>query len=336
MPTALIVAPALIVATVLLVSGVAKLRTPDDESGWTEMGIPAALRQEWLMRVHPVAEILLGIALVVLGGTLGVVAGAAATVLFAVYLVMIWRAKQRSPDASCACFGARKPITGRTLLRNAWLVLLSALAAVGLGALPLFGGVLSTVEDAWPWMIALAAVAATFVLVGESDRAGVAPPAPATPPVTAPAFEGDPEEYIRVRTPAVPVKLADGTTENLRALASRGPILLLAVSETCGSCTPVIERAAAYRELLPEVSVRLLLTTAPERSALASRDEPQTLHDPFGYVSGSIDDWATPTAVLLGLDGMLAGGPVTGHPAIEEFVGDIYESLRGVRPPRDT
>lgn len=330
MPTALIIAPALIVATVLVASGVAKLRTPDDETGWAELGVPAALRREWLMRMHPIAEIALGVALVLLGGILGLLAGVVATALFTVYLAMIWRARQRTPDASCACFGVRKPITARTLVRNAWLMLLAALAAAGLGALPLFGGVLSTVAFTWPWMCALAAVAVTFVLVAEGGEPSAAP---VEETATASTVEGDPEEYIRVRTPAVPVTLADGTTENLRALSARGPILLLAVSETCGSCTPVIERTPAYRELLPEVSVRLLLTTAPDRSALASRDEPQTLHDPFGYVSGSIEDWATPTAVLLGLDGMLAGGPVTGHPAIEDFVGDIYESLHGVRPP---
>jgi hypothetical protein len=40
----------------------------------------------------------------------------------------------------------------------------------------------------------------------------------------------------------------------------------------------------------------------------------------------------TPSAVLLGMDGLLAGGPVVGHPDIETFVADIYESLHGVRP----
>ena len=58
-------APALIVVGVLLVSGIAKLRTPDDEAGWAELGVPAALRRPWLMRLHPIAEIVLAAALLV-------------------------------------------------------------------------------------------------------------------------------------------------------------------------------------------------------------------------------------------------------------------------------
>ena len=47
----------------------------------------------------------------------------------------------------------------------------------------------------------------------------------------------------------------------------------------------------------------------------------------------SIGDWGTPAAVLLGVDGLLAGGPEQGEPAVTSFVGDIYESLHGERPP---
>ena len=42
--------------------------------------------------------------------------------------------------------------------------------------------------------------------------------------------------------------LADGTTVNLRDLAARRPILLLAVSEMCGACTTVIESAPGWRQ----------------------------------------------------------------------------------------
>ncbi|WP_309127672.1 MauE/DoxX family redox-associated membrane protein [Microbacterium sp.] len=330
MPMALTITPALIVAAVLLVSGVAKLRTPDDEAGWTELGVPAALRRGWLMRLHPFAEIALALALALLGGVLGVLAAVAATLLFAVYLVMIWRARKQTPDASCACFGERKPITVRTLLRNGWLVLLSGLAAATIGVSPLLGGVVALALPNWSWLLALAAVAVTFVLVHQPAPSASSPDDTSVP---APTAADDLDDYIRTRTPAVPVQLGDGTTVNLRTLSARAPILILAVSETCGSCTPVIESAEHWRTLLPEVSVRLLLRATPEQSTLTSSVEPQTLHDPQGYVRDSIAEWPTPTAVLLGADGLLAGGPVSGHPDIQEFVADIYESLHGVRPP---
>ncbi|SDM09757.1 MauE/DoxX family redox-associated membrane protein [Microbacterium azadirachtae] len=324
----------LILVGVLVVSGVAKLRTPDDAEGWEALGLPAALRKDWLIRLHPVAELVLAAALLLLGGLLGVAAAVVAVLLFAAYLVMVWRARRKTPDASCACFGERQPITGRTLVRNGWLTLLAVISALTIGALPLFGGTVVLAIAFWPWTLALAAVAVTFVLVQE--KAGESAPAAhvAGGSGAGPADDAELEDYLRARIPAVPVRLADGSTVTLRQLAETKPVLLLAVSETCGSCTPVIERIDAYRALLPEVSVRFLLQSAPEDSRLASAEEPQTVHDPLRYVGPSLaDHWFTPTAVLLGADGMLAGGPVTGASAIAEFVDDVYESLHGERPP---
>ncbi|MBS1673027.1 MAG: hypothetical protein JSS74_03585 [Actinobacteria bacterium] len=329
----LAIAATLILVGVLVASGVAKLRTPDDAEGWAELGIPAVLRQEWLIRLHPWAEIALAVVLLLFGGWIGTAAAIIAVLLFGAYLVMVWRAKNRTPDASCACFGERQPITARTLLRNGWLVLLALIAAVGIGALPLAGGVLLLAVAQWPWTLALAAVAVTFVLVREtgSGSAGAARTDEAAAVVVP---DDELEDYLRTRTPAIPVQLGDGTTTTLRELASAEPVLLLAVSETCGSCTPVIESVDAYRALLPEVSVRLLLQNQPENSTLRSTEEPQTVHDPDRYVGLSFaDSWFTPSAVLLGADGLLAGGPVTGTTKVAEFVDDIYESLHGERPP---
>jgi hypothetical protein len=92
-------------------------------------------------------------------------------------------------------------------------------------------------------------------------------------------------------------------------------------------CAPVIESAPAWRELLPEIDIRLLVTRSPQESRLTDTSEPQTVHDPHNYVSGSIADWYSPTAILLGADGMLAGGPESGHDAIRDFVEEIRASL---------
>jgi hypothetical protein len=122
---------------------------------------------------------------------------------------------------------------------------------------------------------------------------------------------------------------------NLRALAARKPILLLAVSSMCGACESVVAKRAEWRALLPEVDVRLLLAEHPRLSPWTERDEPQSLHDVEDYVADSIENWATPTAVLLGADGMLAAGPATGDLAVASLVEDIYESLHGERPDRE-
>lgn len=78
--------------------------------------------------------------------------------------------------------------------------------------------------------------------------------------------------------------------------------------------------------------MRLLLRVPPGVGTLTELTEPQSLHDEAGYVSGSISDWPTPSALLLGIDGMLAGGPETGSDAIAAFVQDIHAALHPAEP----
>jgi hypothetical protein len=135
------------------------------------------------------------------------------------------------------------------------------------------------------------------------------------------------EDYLRTPTPAVPVLLADGTETDLRALSSQRAQLLLFVSETCGSCTPVIESAQVWRTAMPQLDVRLVVGSAPESSGLASRDEPQTLHDVRRAVRDSFVMQGTPAALLVGADGYLAGGPVAGSTSVAAFVEEIQGQL---------
>lgn len=335
MPVALSVAFPLILAAVFVASGVAKLRAPDSLAGWRELGVPPLLRKEWLRRIHPWAELVLGGALALLGGWLGLAASLVAVALMVGYTILVVRVVTRSEDTSCACFGARERVTGLTVVRNAWLTVLAIATAAVIWANPLVGGALLVGIPQWAWLIALAVAAVTTALVlwPEATNAESAPIPPAT--ITGSADHDDDLDYIRTRTPAVPVSLADGTVVNLRTLAAQKPLLLLAVSSMCGPCETVVARRAEWRELLPEVDVRLLLVEPAEWSPWTERSEPQSLHDVEDYVAGSIGEWATPTAVLLGADGMLAGGPVTGDLGVASFVDDIYESLHGERPRRE-
>ncbi|MEI5583933.1 MULTISPECIES: MauE/DoxX family redox-associated membrane protein [unclassified Agromyces] len=338
MSTVLITAPALILAGVMVASGIGKLRRPDDLTGWAELGVPSAFRREWLLRLHPWGELALGLALALLGGWLGALAGLASVALMGAYTWLIARAlntaRQSGADAACACFGESTPVTRVTLVRNAWLLLVALLTTSTIWATPTLGGALAALGGEWGWIVALAAAAATSALIvwRAPERTEVAPRPTAGDLALADRGE---LEYIRTRTPAVPVTLGDGTPANLRTLSRSRPILLLAVSETCGSCAAVIERVPEWRALLPEVEVRMLVSAPPELSALTEREHPHTLHDPERNVRASIADWGTPAAVLLGIDGLLAGGPEQGATAILSFVDDIYESLHGERPRRE-
>lgn len=322
----------LVMAAVLIASAIGKLRRPDDLAGWSEIGVPQTFRREWLLRAHPWGELALGVALAVLGSVLGVLAALVCLVLMAAYLWLVWRAVARADDASCACFGARKRVTEVTVVRNVWLTAVAALTVAVIWTNPLMGGALASAvqASAWLWILA-AAIAAVTALLVVWPEGGEEPPAIAAESARDAASDDEDElDYLRTRTPAVPVTLADGSTVNLRSLTMRRPLLLLAVSASCGGCEPVIEKIDEWRALLPQLDVRFLLAHEPELGRLTQREEPQSLHDPFGYVSGSIQDWPTPTAVLFGIDGLLAGGPVIGSEAIEEFVLDIRETLQAV------
>ncbi|GGI46692.1 hypothetical protein BCL57_001108 [Agromyces flavus] len=338
MSPALIAAPALILAAVMIASAIGKFSRPDDLGGWTDLGVPSVFRKEWLLKTHPWGELVLGLALALLGGLLGMLAALAAVALMAAYTWLIGRAwskaRQSGTDASCACFGESAPVTGVTLLRNVWLLILAVTTAATVWAAPLGGGAVAALGADRGWLVALAAAAFTTAVIvwrhPEQARAE------AIPAITGTSGSAEDElDYVRSRTPAVPVILGDGGPANLRSLSRKRPILLLAVSETCGSCGPVIERVPEWRALLPEVEVRMLLSRLPEESSLTELDHPQTLHDPEQNVRASIADWGTPAAVLLGVDGLLAGGPEQGAQAITSFVADIYESLHGERPPEE-
>lgn len=332
---ALSIALPLVLGAVLIASAVAKLRAPDDLSGWADLGVPRTLRRTWLLRLHPWAEAALGASLALLGGWLGVLAALVAVALMAAYTVLVARVAARSTDASCSCFGARRRVGRVTVARNVWLTALAVGVAAVIWATPVVGGALAAGLPQFEWLIALAvsAVTAAFILWPETQH-GEAEAATAETGVPVVSTAEDDLDYIRTRTPAVPVTLADGTLSTLRVLTTRRPLLLLAVSSTCGACETVMERRETYRKLMPEVDVRLLLTE-PRTSRWAEPHEPQSLHDEHGYVRESLGYGGSPSAVLLGADGLLAGGPVTGDRAVDRFVDDIYESLHGERPVRD-
>lgn len=328
MLVALAIALPLTLAGVFVTSATAKFRAPDDLTSWADIGVPARLRREWLRRLHPWGELALGVAIALFGGILGLLAALVATLLMAAYTWLVVGVMRQQKDASCACFGARKRVSRVTVVRNVWLLVLAVSTAAVSWTNPLIGGPVreGIAQAGWLAGLVVAAVTTAVILWPEEGNEAVA-----APNMTAAPGE-DELDYVRTRTPAVPVTLADGNVQNLRTLAESKPILLLSVSPGCGGCGPVIEKVGDWRELLPEIDVRLLLATSPGDSSLIEYDEPQSLHDPDGYARQSLDSKSTPTAVLLGTDGLLAGGPVTGSAAIGIFIDDVYEVLHGERP----
>ncbi|OAX52347.1 hypothetical protein A5N15_05140 [Rothia kristinae] len=122
---------------------------------------------------------------------------------------------------------------------------------------------------------------------------------------------------------------ASGELISLRSLASQGARLLLLVSPGCGSCTITMADAVQWRGNLGPVTLHLM-TQAPQESLEAQTDaslHEDALYDVGGFAYELLGMAGTPTAVLVGADGALAGGPVGGYEAIREFVAQIRDQL---------
>lgn len=325
LPDASVTAP-LLLAAVLLLSGIAKIVRPDGAADAFEaLGVPAALRSRLVVRAHPWVEIVLGLAVVLLPTPWSVVAAVAALLLLAAYLVLVVRAVSTGEEASCNCFGGlgSSQIDGWTVARN---VVFVVLAGVALWDLLDRGSVLGRLADlggqGW-WLLALLATAAVVALVLRSDAGGAVDD------------DGPQDDYLRLPTPDVPVQLPDGSDVSLRELSAGRAQLLLFLSPGCGPCLEVTGKLPAYTERLPELDLRVVTPMSIENVREMAPDwpEPQVLTERGSEVAGVFGIFGRPAAVLLGGDGLLAGGPVNGSQAIDDFVEDIEAELAPVREP---
>ena len=214
MPEALSIAVPFLVAVVLVWSAIGKLRAPAVAAeGFAALRVPRALSRPWIIRGHPWVEIALAVVLVVAPGWLGMVGAVAALGLMVAYLVLVVRAVRRGEDVDCACFGGWGPgrVTTRTAWRNAWLVLLATLSVWAASDGQSLVARAADADSGW-WVVGLVAALVTAALV-LAPEAGAGPVEARTD--YEPADE-DLEDYVRTRTPAVPVTLADGSSRTLR------------------------------------------------------------------------------------------------------------------------
>jgi hypothetical protein len=328
---ALVLAP-IACAVVLVVSGVAKAGdAAGTKAAFTSMRVPAALGSEGVVRALPLAEIALGgLLLVTWGWVLGVVA-AATTALFVAYAALVARVLRAGQAVDCHCFGSlgSSEVTRWTLARNAVLVVLAALA-VGFGAGG--SGVLRGAGDlgrhGWTWVGMAALVAAAAVLV-------VAPGSRRTPEVDE-LSDDELLEYERAPIPFAMLMGEDGRTTTLQDLVRRGAQLLVFLAVGCDSCAHTVQRLAAWQRRLGPVQVAAVFTH--EVDALPAEYRWKGVTRWRDVESGATNTFARlgrPAAVLLGADGLVAGGPVAGPVAIERFVEDILAELDEAGSPDD-
>lgn len=323
--------PPLLLAILLVVSGVAKVRAPAEvASAFAQLRLPTALSGPFVRRVFPWAEIVLAVLLVVLPGPWSMVAAVAASLLMLVYLAVIVRALGFGYPITCSCFGrlGLGEVTRRTALRNTLLV---GLALLGVWSATADRSVVARFVDAsgatWLWLALVALTAAVVVVTFGGTGGGHPSPAAVPTPADSAPSDDDLEDYVRQPTPFGLLKGPEGEDHPLHQLARHSAHLLVFVSPGCGACSQVIPQIKAWDESLPPVTVRAVVSTSVAQAvAAAPALEGVTLEDPGAVVAQTFAT-GNPGAVLLGMDGMLAGGPVVGSGAVEQLVADIRAEL---------
>ena len=325
MPSAAIAAP-LLLATVLAVSGVAKLRDRTaSERAFDDLHVPDALAGPLIRRGLPWAELGLAVLLVVAPWPLNTVAAVAVLVLMAAYLALVWAALRRPEPVDCHCFGslADGRVTRLTVVRNAVLTVVAVVAlADSVAGTPLAR--LGDPQVGW-WLVAAATAGwlgyATFGARPGSSRDGV--PTKATDEA-APAAS---ELLDYVRTPIPHGTLLDaGRPVSLRGLARERAVLLVWVSTSCGKCAEIIGRLPKWRDSLAPLDVRPVLATL---DGMTRPELSDALWDPERTVQQLLGAAGDPMAVVLGADGELAGGPVVGSPDVLDLVAQLGRQLAG-------
>lgn len=309
--------PLLTCAAVLVVSGAATLRSPGSlERALESLRVPGPLAGRPVRLLLPWVEVALGLALLVTTGRALLGASALVLGLFAAYLVLVVAAVRRPEPADCGCFGALRDtrVTPATVVRNVLLVVAASVTVLGATG----GGGLRDLADgpAAGWLLGAALAAAVAVAV--TWRSG---PAPA----------GADDEYVREAVPdAAQVLTADRRLLVLVDEAQSAARLLVFLRPGCAPCGRLGPQVAGWREALAPVDVRPVVVGDPEVLGALPYLDDSAWFDPHAVALDLLGE-GSPSAVLLGTDGLLAGGPVRGEDAVTAFVEDVRAQVSGGR-----
>ena len=326
--SAVVVFARLALAVVFTAAGAGKLADlPGSRRAVRAFGVPAGLA-DVIGTLLPLAE--LAVAVCLIGSGSARWGAAAGLVLLSGFTIGIAVALRGGRQPDCHCFGQlhSAPVGWRTLTRNLAFVSVSAfvaLAGPGPSLSSWFGS--RSPEQVW---VAAAAVAALIVggqaaLIWsllrrhgaallrlrelEAGGAGGASDVPVL--------------MVGARAPAFDLPGLDGERISLAGLLSAGRgVLLVFTDPRCGPCQALLPQLAAWQSSHPDhLTVALLSrgSTAENRSArdvfglrhIALQTEREA---DVGY--GVI---GTPSAVLIGADGRVAGPLVTGAERIGEL-----------------
>lgn len=313
----------LTLAAVLVTSGVAKLRDRRaTRDAFDALRVPHVVPADAAATALPWAEVALAVLVLAAPSGWLVPVALAVLVLMLSYTWLVARALGFDEPVSCSCFGSlgRHEIDRTTLGRNGLLVVLSGLVvwfALDGGSVPAALGDLDS-GDAWTLVAAVAAAAVALLVVGGTS-------APAT------RSQGDAEvlDYERQPIPYGVLKLPDDRTTTLAELATMQARLLVVLNPGCSPCVRTAAKLDDWAaQLAPAVGVLAVYPDEPSAAGAAAHARELGAVEPEFNVR-RVFSVSTPAAVLIGVDGLMAGGPVVGEDAVAEFVEDVLAELHG-------
>ena len=308
-----------LVSFVLALSGAAKLidhqGTADALASLCILGERAHGAIAWAL---PVGELLVALGLWLRLSAAALTAAILSVIAFAVFTVVIARALRFDDPVTCACFGTLgSPSVSRlTVVRNLVLLATAGIAAVAIGNGALPGAALVTDPAR------VTATSATVLLTGTVTWLVLAPGRPRRADNDA---EGVVAGDVAAPIPVGQVQGRDGALVTLRELPAAQAVLLVFLSPGCGPCLRVPEALPEHRtRVSPAVRIDIVASGRADWTADAGgavwEDPERNAARLFG-ISGR-------PAILLGADGTVAGGPVTGEDEVTALIDEMAGQLR--------
>lgn len=320
----------------LVASGIAKAKDrASTAAAIVNLKLDRWLPLKFVSRVLPWGEIALALWLLLVPGWPAILGGIAAVILFAAYWIVIARAVATGNTASCNCFGgaSEAPVSRFTLIRN------TALLGAAIGALVAAVQthtsalvMLFNLDGAgWLWILgAVFAAVALWAMYRSELLATLAVEAAheVTPqmmqPTPAEGETNEDDEYVRLPIPYGTIETSFGT-QSLHEVAGESARVLFFLSPGCGPCLDVIPRIPEWQKQLPMLRLHPVVSSQEQIAQLHMPEEIEVWVDP-GFKTQIAFGRGTPMVIALGIDGLLAGGPVFGSGTVNEFMDDLlYE-----------
>jgi peroxiredoxin len=365
-----LLASRLLLAAVFFLAGTGKLIDP---AGWRrtlrDFSLPSAFARP-MMVLLPVLE--LAVAAALIPASLAWYGARGALALLAAFMIAVGIAMIRGRKPDCHCFGQlhSTPVGWPTLIRNAFLALCAAWLVLR-GERPLGPDLWAWyftlgVEGRKVAVVAACAVGFFFIrlLLGSRSRPETTPiepqlaaaaddneedqPRPAAPPKPRTAPAPQPPDPVRrnalgiglpIGTPAPEFELPgmNGEKRSSQSLRKQGrDVLLVFSSPFCKPCEMMpsnLVRWAREMQQFPNIVLISKGTAKDNRPKLKEFGTAQVLLQRESEVAEMYDCVSTPSAVLVGADGLIRSELVNGGPAIKQLLSAWRSSASSAKHP---